>query len=50
MRLVREIAMDISSDVTRWQISALQAVQDVAEDYLVCVLEGRSDPIVLVWY
>jgi len=47
-RLVREIAPDVgdpfnqSDRVTRWQSSAIEALQEAAEAFLVAYLEGNT--------
>lgn len=41
-RLVREVAQDVSSEVTRWQSSAIAAVQEAAEAFLVRLFEDAN--------
>ncbi|XP_074305452.1 uncharacterized protein LOC141640623 [Silene latifolia] len=38
-RVVKEITNRLSTEVTRWQSEALAAIQEAAEDFLVCLFE-----------
>ena len=48
-RLVREIAQDFRSEL-RFQASALGALQEAAEAFLVSVLEGKLIKTIFTYY
>ena len=49
-RLVREVLEGITLDIGRFQGSALDALQDSAEAFLVTMFEGTCAMLVLVRY
>lgn len=48
-RLVREIS-NIESSGTRWAASAINAMQEVAETYLISYFEGMSINFIYLFY